>query len=119
MVETMCFVSINEEFGEVPGWLGKVQALFLSIEPLVHFMCVWSCDIHLSKDDSLETVGVDELDDFIFSAGFLTTELVAWSKNDVGRQVGALKLYKRFVGFFSQTSLGSNIDDKRGFLLVE
>ena len=119
MVETVCLVSINEEFGEVPSWFGEVQALFLSIEPLVHFMCVWSCDIHLSKDNSLETVGVNELDDFIFSAGFLTTELVAWSKNNVGRQVGALKLYKRFVGLIRQASLGSNIDDKRGFLLVK
>ena len=105
MVETVCLVSVDEEFGEVPGWLSKVQALFLSCEPLVHFMCVWSYDIHLSKDDSLETVGVDELDDFIFSAGFLSTKLVAWSKNDVGWQVGALEFYKRFVVSLSQTSL--------------
>ena len=100
-VETVCLCSTNEEFGEVPLWLSEVLALFLSGEPFVHWMSVVTLDIQLTKDDSLEAVGMSEFDNFVFRIGLLTAELVAWCKHDVGRWIRVLKFYKRFVGGIS------------------
>ena len=97
-VEAVRLRSSNEEFGEVPRWLSEVLALFLSGEPLVHWMSVRALDIQLTEDDTLEAVAMSELDNFVFRIGLLTTELVAWCKHDVGRWISVLKFYKRFVG---------------------
>ena len=116
-VEAVCLVASYEELGEVP-LRNCVLVLLRGGKPLVHWMAVISFDVQFAKDDALETIGVCELDNFVFRIGFLTAELVAWGQNDVGRWVRVLQFYKRFVGGRSQASLRCDIDDKSCSLFV-
>lgn len=73
-------VALNQELGKIPL---DVNCICASSQSVVKWMCFISIDVHLLKHWESDAILLDESLNLLMSTWFLSTELVAWEREDL------------------------------------